>query len=54
MAPCEAFTVDECLEMNSNSTNHDDAMLLCHTEGEGWVELISADTVAIVMYLVSK
>jgi len=55
MAPCEAFTMNECLKhIRLNSTKMDDAELLCHTEGDSWVEVISADTVAIVMYLVTN
>jgi len=55
MAPCLAFSLEECIERYGLENNLEDAKVLCGFDKEKlWQEQVSASTAAIFIYLFSK
>jgi hypothetical protein len=55
MAPCLRYTFEECLDRAGiTDPNSPDAILLCSPKQVLFIEIISAATIAIIIYLFSK
>ena len=52
MAPCERYTLEECVNITGIDGN--DAALLCGEKNRVPAEYVSTATVAIVIYLIGK